>query len=360
MLYALTSEGKSRELLKLAAQFAVKRILDYIVAGLGVLLLGPLMLGIALLIRLDSRGPILFRQQRLGLGGKPFRLWKFRTMVVDAEDRLGGLEHLNESRGGVLFKIRHDPRVTRIGRLLRRTSLDELPQLLNVLQGHMSLVGPRPLPLRDCERLQEIDGQQFQGRHSVLPGLTGPWQVGGRSETGIEHMINLDLEYIDTWSLWRDLQLIGRTIIVVAILSGRLLIQRPRACQCTPALVPESRIEPYRRAGPMSSLRRSATAIAAIGTRARRARLWESSRGNNVVESWAIRSGAGQTHAGREFARRGHQSRHSPPSPPSIRDGVLRDTFGFDGVFVPAGSITGEQQVPRGGALKCHREGRSW
>ena len=118
MLYALTSEGKSRELLKLAAQFAVKRILDYTVAGLGALLLGPLMLGIALLIRLDSRGPILFRQQRLGLGGKPFRLWKFRTMVVDAEDRLGGLEHLNESRGGVLFKIRHDPRVTRIGRLL--------------------------------------------------------------------------------------------------------------------------------------------------------------------------------------------------------------------------------------------------
>ena len=220
MLYALTSEGKSRELLKLAAQFAVKRILDYIVAGLGVLLLGPLMLGIALLIRLDSRGPVLFRQQRLGLGGKPFWIWKFRTMVVDAEDRLGGLEHLNESRGGVLFKIRHDPRVTRIGRLLRRTSLDELPQLLNVLQGHMSLVGPRPLPLRDCERLQEIDGQQFQGRHSVLPGLTGPWQVSGRSETGIDHMINMDLEYIDTWSLWRDLQLIGRTIIVVVSCRG--------------------------------------------------------------------------------------------------------------------------------------------
>ena len=215
MLYALTSEGKSRELLKLAAQFAVKRILDYIVAGLGARLLSPLMLGIALLIRLDSRGPVLFRQQRLGLGGKPFRLWKFRTMVVDAEDRLGGLEHLNESRGGVLFKIRHDPRVTRIGRLLRRTSLDELPQLFNLLQGHMSLVGPRPLPLRDCERLQEIDRQQFQGRHSILPGLTGPWQVRGRSETGIEHMINLDLEYIDTWSLWRDLRLIGRTIIVV-------------------------------------------------------------------------------------------------------------------------------------------------
>jgi len=220
MLYALTSEGKSRELLKLAAQFTVKRIFDYIGAGLGVLLLSPLMLGIALLIRLDSRGPVLFRQQRLGLGGKPFWIWKFRTMVVNAEDCLGGLEHLNESRGGVLFKIRHDPRVTRIGRLLRRTSLDELPQLLNVLQGHMSLVGPRPLPLRDCGRLQEIDGQQFQGRHSVLPGLTGPWQVSGRSETGIEHMINMDLEYIDTWSLWRDLQLIGRTIIVVVSRRG--------------------------------------------------------------------------------------------------------------------------------------------
>lgn len=220
LLYALTSEGKSRELLRRAAQFAVKRILDYIGSGLGVLLLGPLMLGIALLIRLDSRGPVLFRQQRLGLGGKPFWIWKFRTMVVDAEDRLGDLVHLNESQGGVLFKIRHDPRVTRIGRLLRRTSLDELPQLFNVLQGHMSLVGPRPLPLRDCERLQEIDGQQFQERHSVLPGLTGPWQVNGRSVIGVDNMITLDLEYIDSWSLWRDLRLIGRTIIVVVSCRG--------------------------------------------------------------------------------------------------------------------------------------------
>jgi lipopolysaccharide/colanic/teichoic acid biosynthesis glycosyltransferase len=220
LLYALTSEGKSRELLKLAAQFTVKRILDYIGAGLGVLLLSPLMLGIALLILLDSRGPVLFRQQRLGLGGKPFWLWKFRTMVVDAEDRLGGLEHLNESQGGVLFKIRHDPRVTRIGRLLRRTSLDELPQLFNVLQGHMSLVGPRPLPLRDCERLQEIDGQQFQWRHSVLPGLTGPWQVSGRSGTGYYNMIILEYEYINKWSFCRDLQLIGRTIIVLASCRG--------------------------------------------------------------------------------------------------------------------------------------------
>ena len=163
LLYALTSEGKCRGLLKLAAQFTVKRILDYIGSGLGVLLLGPLMLGIALLIRLDSRGPILFRQQRLGLGGRPFWLWKFRTMVVDAEDRLGDLEHLNESRGGVLFKIRHDPRVTRIGRLLRRTSLDELPQLFNVLQGHMSLVGPRPLPLRDSHGSRRWAGCSSKG-----------------------------------------------------------------------------------------------------------------------------------------------------------------------------------------------------
>jgi len=216
----LLSRPDLRRQFSRAVQFAVKRILDYIGSGLGVLLLGPLMLGIALLIRLDSRGPVFFRQRRLGLGGEPFWIWKFRTMVVDAADRLVDLEHLNESRGGVLFKIRHDPRVTRIGRLLRRTSLDELPQLFNVLQGHMSLVGPRPLPLRDCEQLQEIDGQQFQERHSVLPGITGPWQVGGRSAVGGDHMMQLDLEYIDTWSLWRDLRLLVRTIIAVASCRG--------------------------------------------------------------------------------------------------------------------------------------------
>ncbi len=216
----LLSRPDLRRQFSRAVQFAVKRILDYIGSGLGVLLLGPLMLGIALLIRLDSRGPVFFRQRRLGLGGEPFWIWKFRTMVVDAADRLVDLEHLNESRGGVLFKIRHDPRVTRIGRLLRRTSLDELPQLFNVLQGHMSLVGPRPLPLRDCEQLQEIDGQQFQERHSVLPGITGPWQVGGRSAIGVDHMMQFDLEYIDTWSLWRDLRLLVRTIIAVASCRG--------------------------------------------------------------------------------------------------------------------------------------------
>jgi lipopolysaccharide/colanic/teichoic acid biosynthesis glycosyltransferase len=184
-----------------------------------VLLLGSLMLGIAVLIRLDSRGPALFRQQRLGRGGRPFRLWKFRTMVVNAEDCVGDLEPFNEAQGGVLFKIRQDPRVTRVGRVLRRTSLDELPQLFNVLQSHMNLVGPRPLPLRDCARLQEVEGERVRRRLGVLPGLTGPWQVSGRSELGFDRMLDLDLDYIDTWSFPRDLRVIARTVIVV--LGGR-------------------------------------------------------------------------------------------------------------------------------------------
>jgi lipopolysaccharide/colanic/teichoic acid biosynthesis glycosyltransferase len=146
------------------AQRVVKRAIDCMGSALGMLMLGPLMLGIALAIRLDSRGPALFRQRRLGRYGKPFRMWKFRTMVVDAEARLAELEARNESPGGVLFKIRHDPRVTRVGRFLRRTSLDELPQLINVLRGEMSLVGPRPL-------LEEVDEGAMQVLERLLEGL---------------------------------------------------------------------------------------------------------------------------------------------------------------------------------------------
>jgi lipopolysaccharide/colanic/teichoic acid biosynthesis glycosyltransferase len=189
----------------------VKRAMDFTGALVGVLVLSPVMLVLALLIRLDSHGPILFRQVRLGHRGRPFRMLKFRTMVVDAEQRLGGLEEKNESAGRVLFKLRDDPRVTRLGRFLRRSSLDELPQLINVLKGEMSLVGPRPLQLRDSERLWDADPAGFSRRLEVLPGLSGPWQVAGRSELDYQQMVGLDVDYVANWSLQQDLRIVGKT-----------------------------------------------------------------------------------------------------------------------------------------------------
>ena len=140
-------------------------------------------------------------------------------MTVDAEKRLRELEDRNEAAGGILFKMRHDPRVTRLGRWLRRTSLDELPQLLNVLRGEMSLVGPRPLQLRDSALLEQLEPEAYARRLTVLPGLTGAWQVGGRSETDSLSMLQLDLDYIERWSLARDFHIIVRTIGTV--LRGR-------------------------------------------------------------------------------------------------------------------------------------------
>src|SRR5262245_50539319 len=186
-------------------RFLVKRAIDLAGALVGLLLLWPVLLAIALLIRLDSPGPVLFRQLRRGHRGRLFRMLKFRTMVADAEHRLGDLEGRNESAGGVLFKLRHDPRVTRLGRLLRRSSLDELPQFINVLTGEMSLVGPRPLQLRDSDRLSARDPQGSARRLRVKPGLTGPWQVAGRSALDSESMVRLDREYVENWSLSRDL-----------------------------------------------------------------------------------------------------------------------------------------------------------
>jgi lipopolysaccharide/colanic/teichoic acid biosynthesis glycosyltransferase len=178
------------------------------------------MLAIALGIRLDSPGPALFHQLRRGHRGRPFRVLKFRTMVVDAAQRLGDLEERNESAGGVLFKLRDDPRVTPLGRFLRRSSLDELPQLINVLKGEMSLVGPRPLQLRDCERLRVVDPRGYARRLQVLPGLTGLWQVGGRSELDYEQMVRLDLDYAANQSLVRDLGILGKTVLVVLLRRG--------------------------------------------------------------------------------------------------------------------------------------------
>ena len=187
---------------------------------MGLVLLGPVILGISLLIRLDSPGPVLFRQLRRGFRGQLFWVLKFRTMVVDAEQRLDDLEKNNESSGGVLFKLRDDPRVTPLGRFLRRSSLDELPQLINVLRGEMSLVGPRPLQLRDSDKLQALDHEGYAHRLQVMPGLTGPWQVGGRSEIDYSSMVKMDIAYAQNWSLIWDLQIILRTFVVVLLGRG--------------------------------------------------------------------------------------------------------------------------------------------
>ncbi|WP_432747182.1 exopolysaccharide biosynthesis polyprenyl glycosylphosphotransferase [Streptomyces sp. JH002] len=193
----------------------LKAALDRTGAALGLLLLAPLLAAVALAVRLDSSGPALYRQTRVGLRGEPFTMWKFRTMVTDAERLRPALETANDHCGGPLFKMRRDPRVTRVGRWLRRSSLDELPQLLNVLSGRMSLVGPRP-PLPDeVERY----GSAALRRLSVKPGLTGPWQVGGRSELSWDESLALDLSYADNWSLTGDLDVLARTFR--AVVDGR-------------------------------------------------------------------------------------------------------------------------------------------
>ncbi len=202
-----------------AVDSVAKRWMDLVGAIGGLFLLAPLLALVALAVRLEGGGPIFFRQKRAGYQGGTFTCLKFRTMVVDAERRLDALEARNESASGVLFKIKDDPRVTPLGRFLRKTSLDELPQLWNVLVGEMSLIGPRPLQLRDSDRLRAIDPTGSARRLSALPGLSGPWQVAGRSEIDGLQMLDLDLDYIDQWSLGLDLSLIARTLAVVC--SGR-------------------------------------------------------------------------------------------------------------------------------------------
>jgi lipopolysaccharide/colanic/teichoic acid biosynthesis glycosyltransferase len=199
----------------LAARSVVKRAMDLVGSIGGLILLSPLLAAVGLLVRWESRGPVLFRQPRMGLDGRVFLCLKFRTMVPDAEQRLRDLEARNESAGGVLFKIKDDPRVTALGRFLRRTSLDELPQLWNVLVGEMSLVGPRPLQLRDSERLAELDPRAYAQRLSVIPGITGPWQVAGRSDLDGHRMLDLDLDYVENWSMATDMRILFRTVSVV-------------------------------------------------------------------------------------------------------------------------------------------------
>ncbi len=211
---------QSREWVRHASlPLLVKRCVDLAGASVGLILLTPVILLIALMIRLEGRGPIFFRQERRGFRGRIFRVIKFRTMCADAEERLDTLEESNESAGGVLFKLRQDPRVTRFGRFLRQFSLDELPQLINILCGEMSLVGPRPLQLRDSDKLLALEPETYARRLEVKPGLTGPWQVGGRSELNYERMVELDVQYVENWSNALDLKIIGKTFFVV--LRGR-------------------------------------------------------------------------------------------------------------------------------------------
>lgn len=189
----------------------LKRGLDFVIAFTALLLLSPFLLVTAIVIKLMSPGPVFFVQRRVGLHKREFPIYKFRTMVVDAEAKLRDVEHLNEVSGPV-FKIKKDPRITPLGKFLRKTSIDELPQLINVLKGDMSLVGPRPLPVRDYEGFSE-DWQRR--RFSVRPGITCLWQVSGRSSIPFEKWMELDLQYIDKWSLWLDLQILVRTIPAV-------------------------------------------------------------------------------------------------------------------------------------------------
>ncbi|HUB76256.1 MAG TPA: sugar transferase [Solirubrobacteraceae bacterium] len=194
--------------------FIVKRIFDLVTATLLLILLSPLLALIALAVRLSSRGPVIYRSVRIGIGGTPFTCLKFRTMRIGADAQQEALEAHNEA-SGALFKIRDDPRLTRVGRALRRRSLDELPQLANVLRGQMSLVGPRPLPERDFDLLEPW----HMNRYLVLPGMTGLWQVSGRAELDFDDLVRLDFLYLERWSVFLDLTILLKTI--PAVLLGR-------------------------------------------------------------------------------------------------------------------------------------------
>ncbi len=194
--------------------YALKRTFDLVLSTVGLVLISPILMAIAIAIKLSSRGPIIYRSVRPGMAGKPFSCFKFRTMRESADQIQADLETLNE-QSGALFKIRHDPRLTKVGRFLRRFSLDELPQLVNVVRGEMSLVGPRPLPMRDFERLEEW----HKKRYLVLPGITGLWQVSGRSELDFDDLVRLDFLYLEQWSMFLDLSILLKTI--PAVLSRR-------------------------------------------------------------------------------------------------------------------------------------------
>ena len=193
----------------------IKRAFDLCGAGLFLVCLSPLLALIALLVKLDTRGPVLFRQRRVGRDGVSFQMWKFRSMVCGADEQKAQLRARNEAAAG-LFKIADDPRVTPVGRLVRRFSLDELPQLVNVLRGEMSLVGPRPLVADEDEQILGMDRRRLQ----LTPGMTGPWQILGSSRVPIAEMVKLDYLYVTGWSLWGDVKILLRTLGYVVARRG--------------------------------------------------------------------------------------------------------------------------------------------
>jgi lipopolysaccharide/colanic/teichoic acid biosynthesis glycosyltransferase len=192
-----------------------KRAFDTLVALALLVLCSPLLVAAALAVKLSSAGPAIYRQRRIGQGGEPFEIWKFRTMAVGAENLMVDLTRRNFA-DGLLFKVLGDPRVTRVGRVLRRLSIDELPQLVNVLRGEMSLVGPRPLAVDPGSFDEEADL-----RHTVRPGITGAWQVAGGNSLPYQEMIRLDLAYIEDWSLMLDIRLLARTVRVALYPHGQ-------------------------------------------------------------------------------------------------------------------------------------------
>jgi len=196
-------------------QYAIKRMIDIVASALGLLVLSPLLLGVALIIKLTDRGPIFFKQERVGLHGAHFGMLKFRSMVVNADALKDKLMQQNEMQGGVVFKMKNDPRITAIGRFIRKFSIDELPQLINILRGDMTIVGPRPAVPREVALYKVWQRRRL----SVRPGLTCYWQVSGRNEIGFDEWMQLDLKYVDTWNLKIDFELILKTFPVV--LTGR-------------------------------------------------------------------------------------------------------------------------------------------
>jgi exopolysaccharide biosynthesis polyprenyl glycosylphosphotransferase len=195
--------------------WAVKRVFDVVVSAAIVVTGLPIWLGIAIAIRSTSPGPVFYRDRRIGLGEAAFGMFKFRSMHVDAGDRQAALEVDNEA-AGPLFKIKDDPRVTRVGRFIRRFSIDEIPQVLNVIRGDMSLVGPRPLPLRDYDQLEDW----HRKRYLVLPGMTGLWQVSGRIDLSFDDLVRLDFYYLENWSIWLDITILAKTLPAVLARRG--------------------------------------------------------------------------------------------------------------------------------------------
>ncbi|WP_462323056.1 sugar transferase [Halochromatium sp.] len=203
-------------LLVVKSSYALKRLLDIVASSIGLLLLSPVFLITALAIRFESPGPVFFKQKRVGRWGQLFTIWKFRSMYVDAEERKAELMANNEMAGGVIFKMKNDPRVTKVGRVIRKTSIDELPQLWNVLVGDMSLVGPRPPVPSEVDQYSLSDRRRLE----VIPGITCIWQISGRSEIPFEQQVELDVQYIQSQSLWTDFKILVKTVPALLLGSG--------------------------------------------------------------------------------------------------------------------------------------------